>query len=323
MVVADLLHQTKFNYAHFPELVDLAVIGTGLGALRSNLPLVNSEGSYWDTTQWEVTPRKFLGTSPLAYASAVAAWIRGDKDPLWANDLQAEIKAPMKKSLKYLHKTNDSFFQPAAATPPALSQSQEHWWQLAATGKPSSQVIALRQLELDGTSTEQQQTFLVDNLRTNDTTILLHTIDAMDRIKETSKPTVDELLLLVEHRDDVVRAKACWTLTKLDELDEPTLHLAAKMLDNKVRFIVFTGINALASLDTVPDQLMPAVDRGFLRALQNCDFEFVSLFVAAYQRWHDDPKAHFESMLADDSPEYLELALEALQNVREQLIALG
>ena len=114
-VVSDMLHQNNFSYAHFPELVDLAVIGTGLGTVRANVALVNNKGSYWDTTHWLAMPKPFLGAQSLAYAMAIVAWCRDEHDPQWSSNLPAEIKGPMKKSLKYLNKTNDSFFQPKAS----------------------------------------------------------------------------------------------------------------------------------------------------------------------------------------------------------------
>ena len=140
-------------------------------------------------------------------------------------------------------------------------------------------------------------------------------------MKDVNQPVVDELRLLVEHRDNEVRAKAMCSLTKLAQLDEATMRLAANMLDSKVRFVTFAGILALASKESIPNTIMPAIDRGFVQSLQNCDYEFVGLY-AAYQRWTDDPKAHFEALLEHDSPEFLEMATDVLQSVQESLIAL-
>ena len=43
---------------------------------------------------------------------------------------------------------------------------------------------------------------------------------------------------------------------------------------------------------------------------------------AAYNRWLDDPPSHIQDML-QDSPEYLPIALDALQQVPEQLVSIG
>ncbi|MGB7344790.1 MAG: hypothetical protein WBD20_11275, partial [Pirellulaceae bacterium] len=109
-VVNDLLYQSEFQLPHFPEWVDLAVVASGLGVLRSGIGFVKKTGLLWDSTQWSAAPRPFLNIPSLAYANAMTAWVRGDTSPAWANDLNGEIKRPMRASLKYLHKTNDSFF---------------------------------------------------------------------------------------------------------------------------------------------------------------------------------------------------------------------
>ena len=317
-----MLHQNNFNYAHFPELVDLAVIGTGLGVIRANVALVNNKGSYWDTTHWLAMPKPFLGAQSLAYAMAIAAWCRDEQDPQWSNDLPAEIKGPMKKSLRHLHKTDDSFFQPKASADNSLSRTQDDWWKLASSKSSSTQIVALHQLQVEGQLAEPQQNLVVDRLRSNDRAILLHAIGAVEKMLDVNEPVVDELRLLAEHRDNEVRAKSMCALTRLAQLDEATTRLAANMLDSKTRFVTYAGIVALASKESIPDSVMPAIDRGFVRSLQNCDYEFAGLYAAAYQHWTEDPGVYFQTLLEHDSPEFLEMATEALQNAREQLVAL-
>ena len=261
-----MLHQNNFSYAHFPELVDLAVIGTGLGLVRANVALVNNKGSYWDTTHWLAMPKPFLGAQSFAYAMAIAAWSRGEQDPQWSNDLPAEIKAPMKKSLKYLNKTNDSFFQPETAADQTLSQSQDDWWKLARSKSSSTQVVALHQLQIEGPLDGSQQNLLVDQLRSNNRAILLHSIGAVEQMQEINEPIVDELRLLAEHRDNEVRAKAMCALTRLAQLDEATTRLAANMLDSKTRFVTYAGILA-SGIERIRFVLDHAVDRSWLPAI--------------------------------------------------------
>ena len=60
---------------------------------------MSETGSFWDSTKWEVIPRPFLDPNSLAYATAVAAWARGNANPEWASDLPSIVGRPMKKSL--------------------------------------------------------------------------------------------------------------------------------------------------------------------------------------------------------------------------------
>ena len=326
-VVSDLLCQNNFGNFNVPELVDLAVVGLGLGLPQSQIGFVNSAGSHWDSTRWENNPRPFLDRPAVAYASALAAWIRDGEGAQWINELPGDVKNPMRKSLKYLLKTNDSFFQ--ATTSKSLGDfSTNDWQSLAATNSISNQIVAIRHLEFRNPLSRQLEALLLEKLRTSNRALLIHAIDATERLHVNGEPIVsepifDELRLLVEHRDDEVRAKAICALTKLAQLDESTISLGAKMLNSDVRYVVFAGVFSLASLSSVPDQILPHADRAFQRALQTCDFEFIGLFAAAYHRWLDDPATYFENLFQEDSPEFLEMALDALQNVREQLVALG
>jgi len=309
--LSDLLFQKKFAYAHFPEIVDLAVIGTGLGTLQSCFSFVKQSSSFWDSTFWDAFPRPFLDTNALAYANSIAAWFRGDFDPDWANGLPAEIKRPMKKSLKYLFKTEDSFFHPATAASQLLGQPQAKWIELANQSSVSKQVIAVRNLVSD------------DKLRSPERVVVLNSISAVTALKFNGPKVVDELKLLAENRDDVTRAKAIMALTHLDQLDEMIIGLAAKMVSDHTKFVSFAGVFAISSLETVHEPILRAAEGGMLRALQSCDYEFIGIYAGALTRWLKDPRSHVENLLQDDEPGYLKIMLDALDNVQEKAVPLG
>jgi hypothetical protein len=321
-VVADFLFVNNFKYARFPELVDLAVVSMGLGLLQSQIGFVKETGSFWDTTQWERYPRPFLETQSLAYASAMVAWSRDDNSPTWMDQLPVEVKKPMQKSLKYLTKSKDSFFVASPANHSLLSQSQTKWLDLLANGSSSQQIIATRHLEF-GESAEPQEKSLVEKLYSSDRDTLLHAIAATERIDYQNDNVIEAIRLSVENRDEEIRAKAMIALTRFDSHDEHSINEAAKMLDCPTRFVVFAGLFGLSSLDSVPDSVLKAANRRFIQALQKCDYEFIGLFAGAFNGWLDDPKQHFDHLLSEDSPEYYEIAMESLENIREQLVEIN
>ena len=112
------------------------------------------------------------------------------------------------------------------------------------------------------------------------------------------------------------------SLTRLAHLDETAVDTASNMLASNFKHVIFAGAYALSSFDSIPDHTMLLVDRNFLRALQACDYEFVRLFAMTYNRWLDDPTSHVEDLLCD-SPEYLPIALEALQHEPDQLVSIS
>ena len=94
------------------------------------------------------------------------------------------------------------------------------------------------------------------------------------------------------------------------------------MVEGIHRHIVFAGLYARSTLNSVPDHVLPPFDRSFVRMMRACDYEFVDLFAATYNRWLSDPQSHFENLL-QDSPEYLPIALETLEQEPDRLVQLS
>jgi len=321
-VVKDMLHQSQYSYAHFDEFVDLAVIVCGLGVLQSNIDLVTKQQTFWDPTQWRLIPRPFLDTQSVAWANALAAWLRQENDPQWATDLEAEIRRPMTKSLKYLFKTEDSFLSVKQGQK-VLDQSQSQWLKMARSKSVSTQIVAVRHLQQDDSVAAELQQVLTEKLRSTHQGVLLNAVSASEQVIDVGDTAIEELQFLTKHRDHVVRAKAMCALTRLGKLEDDTLETAGDLLGSKMKHEIFAGLMALSSLGSVSDHLIPAINRAFIRSLQVCDYEFVNLFAAAFTRWLDDPKSHVEQLLRSDSPEYMEIAMEALGNVDNQLAGLS
>ena len=322
-VVADLLYQSDFEFPHYPEMVDLAVVATGLGVLRSGIAFVKKTGVFWDSTQWLVAPRPFLNIPSLAYANALAAWTRGDRAPAWSNDLNGEIRRPMRSSLKYLSKTSDSFFQPADLEKNPSERQSTDWWRLAANAEPSTRIVSLCHLDADARLSGEQESVLVKALQSNNRAVTLHGIAAAERMKADCDHVVRELRSLVNDRDDEVRAKSLCTLTVLSMLDDSTMDSAADMLDSHFKHNVFAGVVALASRDSVPDHVLPGIQRAFMRSLNACDYEFVGLFATAFRRWFEDPQSQVREWLAEDSPDLLQIALDALEGTPQETVSIG
>lgn len=321
-----MLYQSTFSQPHFPELVELAVIGTGLGVLRSNLMFVKKVATFWDSTHWQIAPPPFLNIQSLAYANALAAWSRDETAPDWLDDMYSEVKRPMKRSLKYLFKTGDSFFNPRESQH-RLNLSAEQWWELAEHPSASTQVIAIRHLNTDQTLTQKQESSLLKKLQSTERATTLNAITTTERLSSGQKTGISDSLAgqirnLVDHRDDEIRAKAMCALTTVNRIDSSAIDAAANMIEDDIRHVVFAGVHALTTVDQVPDYVSPSFDRSFIKALKSCDYEFVGLFAKGYNRWHDDPKQHLEQLLSD-SPEFLPIAMEALDQKPQQVINIG
>ena len=317
--VCDLLCKNAEIYQHFPEWVDLATIAVGLGSVRSNLQLVASSSLFWDITHWQAAPRPFLGYPGLAYSNAVAAWMRNETSPSWAAELQSEVRAPMKKSLKFLHQTNDCFLKPKDHSH-SLNRSPEGWWHLLKEGTTAEQIIALRHIPTDRKPTAEQESLLVEKLQSAKPALVMHAISTVEQFDPTDATTI-AFRELVTDRTPEIQSKAVLALTRQKQLDDRSLYAATDLVESGARHSVFAGIVALRSLAELSDPQLEAADRAFMRALSACDYEFIGLLVEAYQTWTPDAEAHFKESLAHHT-DLLSIALDSLRGVPSDLTSI-
>lgn len=323
MVVSDMLFQNKFPLAHFPEVTDLAVVGMGLGILLSNLSFVENNIQEWDYTRWTHHSRGFLDQRALSYASALAAWIRGEEHPRWARHLRNDVRHPMKKALRYLFKTGDSFFTQASSESQILEQPQSDWMKLANESSPSKQIIAIRHLRPDPEIAQEQLRILEEKLRSDNEFVALNAMWAIEEMLFASEEILESLRMLIDHPTDEVRSKAACTLANLQAIDYSTIDRIANMLGSGIPFVEESAAFALSSIGDVPDYVLKPMNRGMLRALQMCEYNLLGHFVSAFNRWLDQPEEYFQTLLANDSPEYLEIAMETLEQVRKPYVQIG
>lgn len=317
--MSNLLYQTKFALAEFPELVELAVIGTGLGMPRNNIEFVKQAPTFWDSTHWGAYPRPFLDGQSHAYANAIAAWMRAESAPKWLPQIAKELQKPTQKSLKYLHKTSDAFIQPKSDGR-VLEQAQSDWFHIAQNGGASSQVIAVRHFQRNENLVSDYEELLVEKLRSANRFIALHAVSAVGGLELNSELIQNELGVLAESPDEELSAKSMITLARGGPLQDLPYEQALKMVGSRTKHVNFAGMVGLLSRDTIEPFATKVVDRAFLQALQTCDYEFVSMFAAAYNKWLAEPKEYLSDLLSGDQPEYLEIALEAIEDVQEQLL---
>lgn len=291
-------------------MVDLAVVATGLALPRSQISLVNSGGTFPDPTRWDTGLFPFASARNLAYAMAVASSSRGLSETAWEATLPGDVKAPFRKAIKYLGRSNDCFV--------ASAKSNPDWLELSRTAGPSSRIIALRQFTAESASAEAIAEALVENLRSNSDDVVLHAVETAGRLTIDDAHVVDELRSLINRRG-IIAAKAMLALRSMEMVDAFATEKAAEMLASSERFSVFAALSALSSSTTqtstasVSDAVLKQIDRSFCRSLASCDYEFIELFVDGYGRWVEDPAAHFEGLLGEQSAEHLELALDVLK----------
>ena len=293
------------------EFLDAAVALCGVGGARAEVELISEGGSYWDSTRWDANPADFLDHESLAYAHSLAIWCRGGN----ADMLPMSMRTA-KGSLKYLNKTNDSFFQKELVSNDQLKI--ETFADLATEGNESTRICAMKFFQSDEALHEKQDAAILENLRHRSDHVLAHAVSAAQATQTTSEAVVEELKFLTDNRDERLRSKAVQAVTLLGQLDDHVADNAAKMLGSSTNYVTYSGLLALAKLDRVSEDVLKLADRGFERALHTCNYQFIELFAGAYNRWLDDPAAHLNKLWGERSPEYYQMAVEALTALTDQ-----
>ena len=308
--IHDLLFQNGLADEVPGEFLDAAVVLCGLGGPRAQIELISDKGSYWDSTHWKFMPSEFLDHESLTYAHALATWCRSGN----ADSLPVELGSA-KGSLKHLNKTGDSFFQQNKVENDDLEF--DTLLDIAANGKESARIVAMKFFHPEHPHLEQQDAAILQNLQHRSNHVMAHAISAA-KISQSSNPQViEELRLLSDNHDPLLRSKAVQAITSLGQLDEFVADNAAKMLSSSTTYVAYSGLVALSQLDGVSEDVLKLADRGFERALHTCNYQFVQIFAATYKKWLSDPTDHLNKLWGQSSPEYLQMATEALASVTE------
>jgi len=161
--------------------------------------------------------------------------------------------------------------------------------------------------------------FFQQSLVENDNLEIDTLIDLAANGKESTRivAVIEELRLLSDNHDQWLRSKAVQAVTFMGQLDDYVADNAAKMLSSSTNYVTYSGLLALSRLDNVSEDVLKLADRGFERALHTCNYQFIEMFAATYKKWLGDPTDHVNKLWDQSSPEYLQMATEAITAVTE------
>ena len=85
-------------------LTDLLTVFFGLGIFTANSAFQFSQWQDHSHQGWSASRSGYLSEEMFAYSLAVYAWLRGEKNPKWANFLAINVGVYFRQCLKYLSK---------------------------------------------------------------------------------------------------------------------------------------------------------------------------------------------------------------------------
>ena len=95
------------------ELTDLLTVFLGLGVFPANSVVQESNWTAGQWSGWSVGKRGYLSMDMYGYALSLYTLTRGDPQPTWAVHLRPDVRAALKRGVRYIETTSDCRFLPA------------------------------------------------------------------------------------------------------------------------------------------------------------------------------------------------------------------
>lgn len=95
------------------RLTDLLTVYMGLGIFPANSVVHESHWRQGQWSGWSVGKRGYLSMDMYGYAMALYALARKDPYPRWAVHLRPDVRAALKRAVRYIESTQDCDFVPA------------------------------------------------------------------------------------------------------------------------------------------------------------------------------------------------------------------
>jgi hypothetical protein len=93
-------------------LTDLLTVFLGFGVVTANAALEFSHSAEGRYSRWSASRLGYLTEPMFGYALARYAWMRGEQDPDWADFVDTNPRAFLKKGLRFLKRSGDNIAAP-------------------------------------------------------------------------------------------------------------------------------------------------------------------------------------------------------------------
>jgi hypothetical protein len=93
-------------------ITDLLPVFLGTGIFLANATIQDTFGYAGGWSWWSLSRQGYLPSRIFGYAFALFAFLRGEWDPPWAEQLRLDARAALHAGLRYVRKTGDSLFHP-------------------------------------------------------------------------------------------------------------------------------------------------------------------------------------------------------------------
>lgn len=320
----ELAHQVLLGHKHqrqddvdLEEVTDLLTVFLGLGIFPANSAVQSQAWHDLGWEFWQIQKSGYLPSRMLAYAMALQCWMRGDLRADWKAYLTTDPLHEFRAAIKYIGRTEDSWFHPTTAGDRGQRSVDQLIDELGS--KSESRVLnAMWDLaeHADGSrAIESLRPFLSSSsgsLREHACAILIDIGAYSDDLR-------DDYLSLLDDREVGVRIQAAEAIVGCDNVPDLVVEEFGRMLHGSNRREIDAVAVAAAKLGRQAAPLSPHILRALKRAIVACDDKSSAVLAHALTQVVDSPEQEIHDWYAEHPDD--ELRNRSLAEVEAALLS--
>ena len=308
--IATLLHHLSANWfrqqfgnSWSPDELDwysdLLPVYLGWGIFGANTTVFSRSDRVGELENWQVDRHRVLTSRMFGYGLALFAWGHDEHAPDWHHVLRPDAKIPFQRMLKYLGKTNDSYFQPAAPMPPMQANSKDLRCKLASSSD-SILIATLWEIQRRGLFETDFVAPLVTALRHKDPYVRYEALNTLGLGKTLPDSAVQRVAQLMSDPSEQVRAAAVTLMGSLQPTHNHDVHGVGHLLLDTCEIVVQASADAITTLALNDEYLLKNLQKALRKSLVNCNFELARALTRAFSSLPGDARETLDAFFKDD-----------------------
>ena len=308
--IATLLHQLSRNWflqqsgnSWSPDELDwysdLLPVYLGWGIFGANTTVFSRSDRIGEFENWQVDRHRILTSRMFGYGIALFAWGHNERAPDWHRLLRPDAKIPFQRMLKYLWKTDDSYFQPATLTPPAHDNSRDLYRKLESSSN-SILISTLWEIQSRGVFETDFIAPIANCLRHRDPCVRYEALNTLGLGKTLPDAVIQRVARLMSDSSEQVRAAAVTLIGSLQTRENEDVYGVGHLLLDTCEIVVKASADAITSLAPSDEYLSKNLQKALRKSLVHCNFELARALVRASVSLKADTTKTFDEFFKDD-----------------------
>jgi hypothetical protein len=265
-------------------VTDLVLVYLGVGIPAANTSIFEDYAEFGWGHRWTVRKQGYLPPQVFGYAFALFAFMRGEHDPHWAQQLRLDVRSAVQKGLCFLRHTNDSFFHPDTIRDKRLPLSPGELAARLRSRNPSIRLITLMEMSEQDVTDPVIVAPLVECLSGREPYTVASAADALAALGPAAAPAIPQLTEALVHPRAIVRAAAAHALGALRQAPDLVIPQLCTLLNDDDHNVVAEAAHALCQFREAAEpfavHLVVALTRALVHARDRLLIELLTAVIS-------------------------------------------